>query len=553
MAQLTTLKSFLMGASSNKNTGSYHFDHWQVHLGKVPTDDDAQMASLHEMYHGQLNDTTAYGTLLHIVSTMCQMHQNEESYNDLLESLIDCSTTTHEVFATYSSMFVVHRGLPQQALIEPYGKNYIRYFQTANHFAKTLSNPLLGYQLLHSIIRACMQINCLDLFSVSSPSTWSINLLTEKDKPDVRLSCFEHSDFLPYIKKGLKDLICKEKDQKCLNALTTKVWSRETYRRFIVDDTADAVYDKVGFMLYELCVAYLKVVSIPCLSFNGHQKYVDDLISNAENTFPKDQRGKLASPSTPFLPEKENLLHDFANEKLLISNEKYPAQIHLLDCATIERVEDFFSKDNPHIHLTIRPVEQLRAQYSFHQEVNFDSDVKIFIAMRVRMQSDRGYFYSVEHFYIASVDILVQLIKKVQQTGFVYISCSYSCLLDSQWQKQWMPALRQADFFSVVINQNPFELLEHWIKTLNLRFKYSTISLQYMDYTYVVFTLYPLDDQDVIYFFLCSEIVAKALTTELSQYKEMAIGTAEHLKKNMPIRAVLSHLIREEPWFSLKV
>src|SRR5262245_57763273 len=105
------LRGLLFTGDPRHSEGLYRFDSWAVRFGHDPRAADARLTSLHEAYHGFLNDSTAYGTLLHGIAAL-HRELHDERFLDVLEALLERCVDTHETYAVHASLFLVGRGHP---------------------------------------------------------------------------------------------------------------------------------------------------------------------------------------------------------------------------------------------------------------------------------------------------------------------------------------------------------------------------------------------------------------------------------------------------------
>jgi hypothetical protein len=90
-------------------TGRYADGQWEVSTGGRATDAAVRMVTLHEIMHAELNDNTAWGSLFHAYAALVQDAPAAGAYREVSLSVIEACRRTHEVFATYTSVFLADR------------------------------------------------------------------------------------------------------------------------------------------------------------------------------------------------------------------------------------------------------------------------------------------------------------------------------------------------------------------------------------------------------------------------------------------------------------
>lgn len=92
------------------SSGRFDQARWQVAAASTTPGDPARadlgLASLHELAHALLNDSTSWGTMLATLA-MPGPASGEQARRSVLSDLVDSCRTTHESFATHAS--VEHR------------------------------------------------------------------------------------------------------------------------------------------------------------------------------------------------------------------------------------------------------------------------------------------------------------------------------------------------------------------------------------------------------------------------------------------------------------
>jgi hypothetical protein len=205
---------------------------------------------------------------------------------------VDC----HETYATYASLFIVGQGVPQVASLDKY-PYYGPYYRKAQNLAEVLPNDLLGFHLIQALCRCCMQANCLEPLLQRRPADWQFAQLPRTDLPDFRLAMLLAEDTAHDAYVHLREWAQTESTQ-VRALLDLERGDRLSYKQLIHEDY-DAAADSIGLFFYDFIARRLTAAGASCLSFNGHQTWVADLLRELERVLPHDpcSRPLRAAPS----------------------------------------------------------------------------------------------------------------------------------------------------------------------------------------------------------------------------------------------------------------
>jgi len=322
------LRGLLLGGNPKISEGIYLLDHWAVRLGDEGHADEAHMASLHEMYHATLNDSTAFGALMHVAGLFYSVYPEESVWLNFLEGIFEKAIHCHESFATYASIFIVCNGVPQKQLLNFY-PDYQVFWNNAISIVKKLPNNLLGLQLIQSVCRVCMQANCLTHFSDKPPSAWKLSELPRTDLPDQRFFFLLDSGFAETIYSSLQEW-AKNQDEKIRWLVNIKHDDQELYLQMI-NPEFDDVNDRISLWFYDHFAEYIRKSGASCLEYNGHQELVKNFIHYAQNYLPNNPSQRRLQSAPYGNQDEAQVILNFAKERLVITSEPYEAIFYNLN------------------------------------------------------------------------------------------------------------------------------------------------------------------------------------------------------------------------------
>lgn len=138
--------------------GEHRFEGWDLEVGPNTAPRYARMVGIHESLHAQLNDSTAYGSLLHALAWVVRNRPEDPRWGRRLRALVARCRQVHESYATYLSLLVVGEGQPATDLLAG-NALYEGYLQVASDLTGSLRGAYLRYHAVAASLRACMQGN----------------------------------------------------------------------------------------------------------------------------------------------------------------------------------------------------------------------------------------------------------------------------------------------------------------------------------------------------------------------------------------------------------
>ena len=161
-------------------TGSYNHANWKLHTeGEVNTE-AVLLTSVHESMHKTLNNSTAYGLLLIVVSHLVREKVIDKRH---ILRLVKASRNAHEIFATYTSLLLTSPQNTDNSLIKRCYPDYSTYVKQAEFLLEGFDKRHLHYPVLSAIIETCFQNPALYI----NIEKHNIFKTSRQDEPDQRL------------------------------------------------------------------------------------------------------------------------------------------------------------------------------------------------------------------------------------------------------------------------------------------------------------------------------------------------------------------------------
>lgn len=197
------IHALLFFASEDHPSGVHHQLGWQTYAGAESSAVLTSLTSLHESFHNELNNLTAYGFLLQVYAFLVKADGQSAQYQQLLNSLVDGARTTHEVYATFMSTTIIaeqakQAGISPLTLLADYPA-YQAYYRQGQQLASGFHGHYLQEIAVSALVIVSMQMENIIALAKEGLSNLAIEKLRQRDFPDRRLSYFaQHlpEDFL---------------------------------------------------------------------------------------------------------------------------------------------------------------------------------------------------------------------------------------------------------------------------------------------------------------------------------------------------------------------
>jgi hypothetical protein len=328
------------------------------------------MVTLHEIMHAELNDSTAWGSLFHAYAALVQYAPDPEAYRELSLSVIEACRRTHEVFATYTGVFLADRAAGQSLLA---GRpEYLAAYADACQLAAGIPRGcLLEWYAVISAVRACMQSRGLPEALRAGLDRFRLADLRARDLPDIRLDMLIEEggelakgitdDIMGQLEPGDRDAALRWLTAPPDQAAETGDADEE------VQDRAAALAER---MYFERSAAALERRGARVLDYNGHQEFTDQTVAAVHRLAPAAQG--LFSAAAADAAEPGKIMQDFGLERLRVRDQPLAARVlRLADIPRHQRQQALrlHGPAGPYTFLVARSAGTLRAQHTITDEL----------------------------------------------------------------------------------------------------------------------------------------------------------------------------------------
>lgn len=535
--------------------GRYADGQWEVSTKGMARNAAVRMISMHEIMHAQLNDSTAWGSLFHAYAALARHAPEPDAYRAVSLNVIEACRRTHEVFATYTGVFLADRAAGRSLLAGRPG--YLDHFDDACLLAAGLpEGSQVQWYAVISAIGACMQSRGLPEALAVGLERFVLADVRARDQPDRRL------DIL--IEEGAAitaDLVAEI-------GARLEPDDREAALRWLTgppddsaDDVAEEVRDRAAVVAEQACfaraAAALKSRGAPVLDYNGHQDYTEQTISAVHALAPTAQETFWAADPGP--AEPESAIQDFGLERLRVRDEPLPARVLLLSDVprhSRRKVLRMKAEFGGYAFVVARSAGAVRSQHAVYDRLRPLPEDDATPVVAVRTLSETAQATTIRVYQLRSPRELRALRRQVGGLG-ILSSVSMSLLADPAWEDRWLAPLTQCGPVTILMDVNPFVHFAHWAD-LGLQVRYCLVEAAAQEESRVGFALLCHDPTgrlslgDAVFVAVCSAPQADALSLVLrKRWPGMAREDDTVATDRMPILSViLSHLIAEETYFS---
>lgn len=434
--------------------GENSLDGWELRVAPGTDPRVARMVSLHETFHGQLNDSSAMGTLLHGLAWVVRNRPDAPHLEALLRGLVGRCRNVHETYATWLSLLVVGQGQPATELLAG-NALYSSWFRRGEQLAGELRGGYLRYHAVSAGLRACMQgeeirtvldrgldqVRLADLPAARAPDALFRHLLHHRPW-GLWSEALRHARAARPELPGW-DLIAASQEQPDLyyEAMAAELDETSSWLMTCFHDAAASVLPPTAGVT----------------DFNGHLPYVEPLIHAAQALLPPGPvRVPLRAAAPGETPEAE-IIAAFKGERLVLREPPLTAGI----VAPIDQVEPehLVAGTGPHAHLFLWAAanRRWRKQHRWPLGGPADDDEPLTALRKVVAAGEQ------RELQVFPCPGSAELARAHQALGgsMPVVACvSMAVYGNESWSRQWLPALREATLLAVLVDLDPFHHLE---------------------------------------------------------------------------------------------
>lgn len=419
----------------------------EVRLRLTRTDEAADaFAYLHEVHHVSLNDTTAWGTLLHLVAAA------PEAFNVHMADLVDACLVTHEAYASYAALSIVETRLgPQPGLLDTWPL-YSRWSGLVADAVAPAASSQRRYLLAVALARVCMQCPVGEALTRTGPESFRLSVLRTLDRPDGR--------FRSLVVSNIEVFARAVAAANAAVPAADEVDAPGAAAAAIVSDDHDGLWLSWERTAYDVLARALKHQGATTVDYDGHQDFTEAMIQAVEDVVgPIPLRGHPRST-----PAQDDL--ELASSVLVQTREDLvdvPYEARVLD-VSIDDLPDLVAEYSriggvPVLVVSMLLPERLEAAYRWNATSGVPSHGT---ACGVRLIESDSCGESAIVWVPVRLDQLVELLDGWAQRGPAVALATASCLSDPDFAERGLDQLKTLMPTVIQVDVPPDRLMRSW-------------------------------------------------------------------------------------------
>ena len=527
--------------------GESSLDGWELRLPSSTDPRTARMVSMHELFHGQLNDSSAMGTLLHGLAWVLRSRPDDPSLQALLRGLVGRCRHVHEAWATWASLSLVGEGAPAVELLAG-NPRYLAWFDRADALAGSLRGGYLRYHAVAAGLRATMQGIELQVALDRGLDRLRLSDLPAAHAPDALLRQLLARRPLDLWQQAFVQARSERPDLPGWDLIAETERDPSLYQEVMA-----AELDETSTWLmacFHEAVRQVLPTAVGVTDFNGHQPFVQPLIEAARALLPVGSiRAPLRAAASGSTPESE-LVGAFKGERLVI---REPPLVAVERAPVGEAApEALVCGEGPHAHLFLWSAagRRWRLQHRWPAGGPPDDDAPLTALRKVLRAGEER---ELQVHPCPGPQTLAQAHAALGGELPIIAVVSMAVYGTEAWSAAWVPALRQITLFAVLMDLDPFFHLDSWSRASGPDFAYAVMELPEDHVPNRVFALKP-DGLAHLFILPCMPLMVNAL---LHTLREVVPEPARFRSdpsflegaNRLAVGVMLGHLLGEEHLF----
>jgi hypothetical protein len=531
-------------AAEGASAGAYTPDRTTLTLAGADAATD-HVVYLHEIHHAGLNDSTAWGTALHLFAAL------PEPYRACFLPLLDACRLPHEAFATYASVSVASARHAEAAVaVLDHYPAYVPLYEALARTVAPVAGPHRRYLAATALARLAMQTPLLDVLLERPSLVIAPADLRAIDTPNGRWRWFLRSG--PELAAAAA---------RAADAAVRETHGRDPLRSDrpgadpdeVAAEGLDAAWEIWEKTAYALVAEQLEAAGASTLEFNGHMDAAAAVLERGRGVDPtlKLKAARLAQPA----PDDRALAGaTIARVRLTLADGLWPAR--LLDLEADQLVDEVDDRNRiagkPGLVLTARLPARLASSFRWdgddHERLAIATSP--LVAARAIEQDEDGTV--IAHLMVRDPAFLAEALTVWQARGPVVSVVSASCLVDTIWRDRWLPALRDAGPLVVLVDVELERFVGSWV-TRDATVYGGAIHVEDAARDYWAIGI-SADDDPTLWLALADEMTTRLFLEQLRQTPGLAFESqTSHLERwSGVLPVVLTHLLATESFLDFE-
>lgn len=536
-----------------RGQGEYRHLYWDMLLLGDTFTPTYELASLHELFHSDLDTTTDFGTLLSVLAYLSRCFGESSVYGTTHRNLVRASKRTHETYATYLSLLAVSG--PGATDGAGYAlQEYEEYVRIGSDLCRGLTGRFFRFHAALAALRICMQGPVTRIALERSLEGFRPRDLDPTLLPDERLTAVRQIVTEPNFWQGALDRLRNEAADhpEWEHALATEVVDDTFTELFRSDEGSLSAHLLRGF--HRILAERMERLGMSTLPYGGHMELAKHLVEAAQVRSGGRAPGGFALTAGELDEGLLGAALHFERERTVIRTERVraallpvPVEQYLSEIADSLESPDFL------LYVAVRWPERLADQFAFSRE---DAET-------LRSQAGQPWCFvqSGVHDEDGYVVLLVPLrspadVAVLAAAGPCLSSVSSAVLNREDW-RAWREALASSTTMTVLWDTSPFRQIQRWASDGVRRVRFGREEVRTEAGRYSLYWIRPDSEGAPMFIAPVSFVVTVALSVYLKRMAELhgfeLVGDGAHPEDISALRPVAFHLFREESWFDFSV
>jgi hypothetical protein len=534
--------------------GVYNQLNWKVRSGADATHIMNQVVSVHEFMHNDLNNITAYGSLLQGYAYLAGENTPLQAfYTHVLYELVEQCRTAHEVYATWMSINLlradIHDPLHEEVLAD--NEEYLYYYSCAAELVQQVPDLYLRRQIISAVINICFQSQAIVEAAIANLAEFDLEKLSKDDFPNQRLNFITQNCANIDWMKMLNEFVETQQSEPWYGLLRDAL-SGNGDETALSDPANETNSEKIERFIYDRLAEKFKQQGLLSFPYLQGLSYFKDILPLLDQLAPFNQSANPLTINTEPSDTIRGTLQNFVNETLLFSNQ--PLTCTLLQPRDIPDA----TKANilagigeyPHIFITGRTYFFMAEQYIFPAKEDFQW-----------CEEGSGSFAAIRYAYMLDderVVVYIPFSEPAELEDFlkdkaadipVLSAISEIACYDKDWWQRW------GDFFAnnsatacILLDLSPLYYIEKVLcDATGLFYGKMNIKMEELVKSAMLFHVKNDGKTAALIVAPCSEIYAQAIHYYIQErfpLFENKIDLPKEHKQNLG--AILSHVFKEE-------
>lgn len=418
--------------------GTYTPTMTDVRLSGFDRVEDA-VVMLHETHHASLNDSTAWGTALHVTARLGLRHR------DSFRHLLDAARHAHESYATFAST--------QLALVEHHNANdvlaaypmYRQLYQQTLRFVRQVPGPHRRYLVATAAARVSMQTPILEALIAVDLEPLRLADIREIDTPDGRWR------WLNRRLQGVLDEICLAADRSVADQFGHDALPPDSFQsgQTSSHEQFDPMWACWELAIYDEFATQLRSAGATPLAYDGHVLASNTAVDAARARDPNVEL-RTVDPAAPRASDRATAAAAIGQIRLHLAPARWRAAVAASDVDEIE-VGSTRIGGHPVLIVDARLGTRLGEQFAWDADYGWATARRGPIIAHRAIESDPAGSLIV-HTVLDVPSELERLIARCNDTARSAAIVAVSCLIDRDWSARWMSTLGSADALVFLID-----------------------------------------------------------------------------------------------------